>query len=294
MKVRIGIGLGALDDATTFDDLLDRLEGHGIDSLWLSESVSSSTADPMIGLAYAAGRTHRLKLGTGVSVLPGRNPVLFAKELASLAAVAPGRILPALGLGPALPRDKAAYPVPPGRRGDVFDEALTVVRTLLREPMVSFDGKFFAFQDLSIGRLPEKPLDIWLGGSVPTALRRIGRLGDGWLASLVSPARAEAGIATISAAAAAAGRHVDDDHYGVSLPVAFGEVPAAIRASIARRDSTADADELVPVGWAATKRTIADYVAAGVTKFVVRPAAAVASWPEFIDQFATEMLPLQN
>jgi probable F420-dependent oxidoreductase len=294
MKIRIGIGLGVLDDTTIFDDVLDRLEEHDVDSLWLSEIVSSPAADPVIGLTYAAARTTRLKLGTGVSVLPGRNPVLFAKELASLAALAPGRILPSLGLGPAVPRDRAAYPVPAGRRGDVFDEALAVVRALLREPVVTFEGEFFSFQELSVGRLPTKPLDIWLGGSAPAALRRVGRLGDGWLASLVSPARAEAAISTITAAAAEAGRQIDDDHYGVSLPVAFGEVPAAIRATIARRDGEADADELVPVGWPATKETIARYVAAGVTKFVVRPATSPASWPEFIDQFAAEMLPLET
>lgn len=294
MKVRIGVGVGPVDDLAQFDGLLAGLERRAIDSLWLSEIVSSPALDPLVGLAYAAARTDRLKLGTGVSVLPGRNPVLFAKELASLAALAPGRILPSLGLGPALPRDRAAYPVPAGRRGDVFDEALQVVRALLREPVVSFTGEFFSFQDISVGPPPAKPLDIWLGGSAPAALRRVGRLGDGWLASLVDPRRAETGIAQITAAADEAGRRIDDDHYGVSLPVAFGEVPAALRASIARRDPTVAVDETVPVGWAAARRLVGHYVAAGVTKFVVRPAAPTRDWTSFLDGFAEHLLPLET
>ncbi|MEX2254168.1 MAG: LLM class flavin-dependent oxidoreductase, partial [Acidimicrobiia bacterium] len=84
MKVRIGVGLGVagLRDDARFGDLVDALEGHGFDSLWLSERVGGDAPDPVIGLAVAAGRTRKLKLGTSVQVLPGRNPALLAKEWA--------------------------------------------------------------------------------------------------------------------------------------------------------------------------------------------------------------------
>ena len=101
MKVRVGLGLGVggLRDDGRFGELVDSLEGNGFDSLWLSERVAGDAPDPLVGLAYAAGRTHRIKLGTSVQVLPGRNPALLAKAWASLDRLSGGRALPAFGLG---------------------------------------------------------------------------------------------------------------------------------------------------------------------------------------------------
>ncbi|HEY2207497.1 MAG TPA: LLM class flavin-dependent oxidoreductase, partial [Pseudonocardia sp.] len=160
MKVRIGVGsvpVGSQDPGLGpgLAELVDELEAHGIDSVWLSDLVSSrQTADPLIGLAYAAGRTERLKLGTGVLVLPGRNPALVAAQLAGLAAVAPGRVLPAFGVRPALAADRTMFAVPDGRRAEVFEEALEVVRALLREPSVTHHGQFFHLDEASVAPLP--------------------------------------------------------------------------------------------------------------------------------------------
>jgi probable F420-dependent oxidoreductase len=293
MKVRIGLGFGGVAPAE-FAGLVDRLEKLEIDSLWLSEQLSSPAVDPLAGLAYALGRTRRLKIGTGVAVLPGRNPVLLAKHLASLALLGPRRVLPVLGLGPARPGDRPAYPVPEGRRGAVFDEALDVLRRLLSEPRVTFHGEFFDFVDVGIGELPARPLDIWLGGAAPAALRRIGRLGDGWLASLVSPEQAAAGIAEIRGAADAAGRRIDEDHYGVSLRLAFESPSAESLAAMRRRNPDVDPARLIPVGWEAARVSIAEYVAVGVSKFVVHPVTAPDGWPAFLDSFAAELMPLEN
>ena len=114
MKVRVGFGLGTrtvTNDAERFDPLVDGLERHGFDSLWLSERVSGDCPDPVVGLAYAAGRTRRIKFGMSVMVLPGRNPVLVAQELASLDRLSGGRLLPAFGLGVADPREQQAFGV---------------------------------------------------------------------------------------------------------------------------------------------------------------------------------------
>jgi hypothetical protein len=73
---------------------VDALEAAGVDSLWLSEMVYGSLVDPFICLAHALARTSQLKVGTGVAVLPGRHPVLVAKQLATLAGLAPRRVLP--------------------------------------------------------------------------------------------------------------------------------------------------------------------------------------------------------
>src|SRR5712691_10468119 len=101
MKVRIGLSLGTagLRDDQAFEGLVQGLDRLGFDSLWLSERLTSPTVDPVVGLAYAAGATKHLKLGTSVLVLPGRNPAVLAKELASLDRLSGGRLLLAFGLG---------------------------------------------------------------------------------------------------------------------------------------------------------------------------------------------------
>jgi probable F420-dependent oxidoreductase len=293
MKVRIGVGFAGVA-GEGLSGLVKRVGQLGIDSLWLSEQLSSTSVDPMMGMAWALARTNRLKVGTGVAVLPGRNPAVFAKQLASLAALAPGRVLPVVGLGPARAAERSAFPVPPGRRGDVFDEALTVVRRLLTEDAVTHHGEFFQLDGIGIGERPARPLDLWLGGAAPAALRRIGRLGDGWLASLVTPAEAAAAIEVINATAAEAGREVDQEHFGVSLRVAFAEPPAAQLDAIRLRRPDADPGVLIPVGWDAARAVIADYVAAGVTKFVVYPMVRPDALPGFLDAFPAELMPLQT
>jgi probable F420-dependent oxidoreductase len=294
MKVRIGISLGPAAVPAVFGDAVDRLEELGVDSLWLSEMVFGSLVEPFTGMAYALARTSRLKLGTGVAVLPGRHPVLVAKQLASLAGLAPGRVLPVFGLRPARPAELGLFEVPAGRRAAVFDESLRLTRMLLTTEHVSFQGEFFTVDGAHVGPLPAKPLDIWLGGGAPAALQRIGELADGWLGSLLTPDEAGAARETIQAAASAAGREVEADHFGISLAVAPGDIPADLAASISQRRPGSDPAALVPVGWAAARHMIEQYVVAGISKFVVRPAVPPASLDEFLDSFTRELMPLQS
>ena len=293
MKVRIGISLGAAEPAD-FAAAVDLLEASRVDSLWLPETVYTPAVEPFTGIAFALARTTRLKAGSGISVLPGRHPVLVAKQLASLAGLAPGRVLPVFGLQPAAPAERDLFPVPAGQRAAVFDEALTLLRLLLTSPSVTFSGSFFSVDGASVGPLPGKPLDIWLGGTAPAGLRRVGRLADGWLGSLLTPDEAGAAVRVINEAADAAGREVEPDHFGLSIPVAFGPVPAALAASIARRrPGTAPAD-LVADGWAGARRMIAAYVEAGLSKFVMRAAGGEPPLTEFVAGFSAELMPLQN
>ena len=198
------------------------------------------------------------------------------------------------GLKPARPAELAAFRVPAGRRAAVFDESLELIRRLLSEPEVSFHGEFFTVESASIGPRPAKPLDIWVGGSAPGALRRAGRLADGWLASFLTPAEAGAGRVAIEAAAAEAGREIEPDHFGISLAVATGPALARLREGAQQRRPDADPAALVADGWADARRKIEDYVLAGLTKFVVRPGAEPDDPQRFADEFAREMLPLQN
>jgi probable F420-dependent oxidoreductase len=293
VKVRIGVGLGPASDPAGFGTTVDRLEAVGIDSLWLSEVVYSRQVEPFVGMAHALGRTSRLKVGTGVAVLPGRHPVLVAKQLTSLAALAPGRVLPAFGLRPARQAEWPLFAVPPGRRAAVFDESLRLLRLLLTRDEVTFHGEFHSVTGAVTGPRPAKPLDIWLGGAAPAALERIGRLADGWLGSFLSPARSREARIAIQAAAAAAGREIEDDHFGLSLGVALTGVTDVHLAAARRRSPDTDPADLVADGWAHARTLLERHIAGGLSKFVIRPLDAVP-YTEFLSGCQAELLPLQN
>ncbi len=296
MKVRIGIGLGSMATPERLGKSARMLEDAGVDSLWLSEVVYGPLVEPFVGMAHALAVTSRLKLGTGVAVLPGRHPVLVAKQLASLAALAPARVLPVFGLRPARRQEAAAFPVP-GERAAVFDESMELLRLLLTQDDVSFAGQFFTVDSATVGPRPAKPLDLWLGGSAPEGLRRVGRLADGWLGSFLTPAEAGSAREQIQAAAALAGREVDPEHFGISVAVAADSIPAELATAVSRRRPGVDPATLVPVGWPALISLLGDYVAAGLSKFVIRPAAIQqdeGALKRFIAEFAEHMTPLQT
>jgi probable F420-dependent oxidoreductase len=293
------MSLGATSGAPgDFEAAVALLEATGVDSLWLPENVYAATVDPFTGLAFALAKTTHLKAGTGISVLPGRHPVLVAKQLTSLAGLAPGRVLPVFGLQPALAAERALFPVPSGQRGAVFDEALTLLRLMLTTEVVSFHGSFFTVDGASVGPPPAKPLDIWLGGSAPAGLRRVGRLADGWLGSLLTPLEAGSAVGAIKAAADEAGREVDPDHFGISLAIASGGpsggIPDTLAASIRRRRPDVEPAALIANGWAGARDLISAFVDVGLSKFVVRPAAAQGFFGDFAEGFARELMPLQT
>ncbi|MSW30099.1 MAG: TIGR03619 family F420-dependent LLM class oxidoreductase, partial [Actinobacteria bacterium] len=192
IKVRVGIGLGTLSGAASpdrFASIVDRCESLGFDSLWMSERIGAETPDPMIALAIAAGRTTRMKLGTSVLVLPGRNPIILAKEMATLDALSGGRFLPAVGLGAVDPPEQRAFGVERRERGRRHDEALALMRACWTGEVISHHGEFFSVDDVQVLPRPtQSRLDVWLGGIAPSELRRVGRVGDGWLPSFCSPA----------------------------------------------------------------------------------------------------------
>jgi probable F420-dependent oxidoreductase len=294
MKVKIGMSLGAAGAPGEFAAAVGMLERAGVDSLWLPENVYGHSVEPFTGMTFALAKTERLKVGSGISVLPGRHPVLVAKQLASLAGLAPGRALPVFGLQPALPAERVLFPVPPGQRGAVFDEALTLLKLMLTTDVVSFHGTFFTVANASVGPLPAKPLDIWLGGSAEAGLRRVGRLADGWLGALLTPSEAAQAVGVINAAADEASREVEPDHFGISLTVAFGGIPDALAASIRRRRPDADPTALIADGWAGARDLISRFVEAGLSKFVIRAAATPDSFEAFVDGFASNLMPLQT
>jgi probable F420-dependent oxidoreductase len=299
MKIRIGYGLGTrslTNDAARFTSFVDALEGHGFDSLWLSERLTGDCPDPLIGLAVAAGRTKKLKLGTSVLVLSGRNPVLVAKEWASLDRLSGGRALPAFGLGVADPREQQAFGVERGERAKWFDEALPLIRRLWTEESVDHDGARFHYSAVSVRPKPmQQPPDVWLGGIAPSELKRIGRLADGWLPSFCTPDDVARARPIIEETAAAHGRTIDSEHWGALIAYTDGELPDVVLAALAaRRPDLDDPGAVIASGHEGLRKRIEAFIDVGTSKFVAIPLAEPADWDQELDDLAAGVLDLQR
>lgn len=297
MKVRVGFGLGtrSVTNDERFGPFVDTLERLRFDSLWLSERITGECPDPVVGMAYAAGRTTRMKFGMSVMVLPGRNPVLVAKELASLDRLSGGRLLPAFGLGAVDPKEQMAFGVTREERAGRFDEALELIRRLWTEESVTHHGRHFHVDDLALLPRPHQtPPDVWLGGIAPSELRRVGRVGDGWLPSFVTPDDVAGGRAVVEETADRHGRALDPEHYGVLVPYAMDEPPAALLALLARRRPDVDPASIVPVGLPALRVLLERFTTVGASKFVVVPFSEPAHWDDHLADVAAELLPIQT
>jgi probable F420-dependent oxidoreductase len=276
-NVKCGVGLGArttVSDASAFSHLVDLLEEHRFDSLWLSDRATAGWLEPLTALAFAAGRTNRLKLGTSTLVVPGRNPVLLARDLAALDALSGGRFLPAFGLGTADDREHQAFGVRRNERAGWFDEALPLMRRLWREESVTHPGPRFPLTDASIGPRPVGRMQVWIGGRSPREYDRAGRLAEGWLGSFQTPAEAAGAREAIEQACARHGRSIEDDHYGMVLLYSRTAIADPVARLVERVRPDLAASDLVPAGDAGLLDRLRGYIAHGVTKFVLIPATA--------------------
>jgi probable F420-dependent oxidoreductase len=296
MKTRVGYGLGNLRPLAgdALGSLAEAMERTGFDSLWLSERISGPAPDPVLALTYAAARTKKIKLGTSVSVLPGRSPALVAKEWATLDVLSGGRALPAFGLGIAHPVEQQAFGVDRRDRASIFDEALPLVRRLWTEDRVDHDGKWFHYEGMSVLPKPAHKLDVWLGGRAPTELRRVGRLGDGWLASFSTPEQCKAGRVMIEDTADAEGRAIDADHFGAMVLYTHEAIPDAFGEAIRTRNPDVNVDDLVARSWTGVRELCERYVAVGFTKLVLVPLSEPKSWDDELAAGAETVLPIHN
>lgn len=299
MKIRIGYGLGtrnATTDHDRFAQLVDGLERHKFDSLWLSERLSGDCPDPLVGMAFAAARTQKLKVGMSVMVLPGRNPVVLAKSLASLDRLSNGRVLPAFGLGVADSAEHQAFGVQRTERGAWFNEALPLMKRLWLEDEVSHQGKRFQVADVTIRPKPvQTPLEVWLGGIAPLELKRVGRHADGWLPSFCTPKQVAEARTVIEGVAAENDRELEGGHYGALIPYreSNAELPDAMKAVLAKRNPDAHPDSIIPTKHGIEK-ALQGFIDEGFSKFVLIPTTEPTDWDIELDEMAALVKPMEN
>jgi probable F420-dependent oxidoreductase len=295
MKIRFAVGphAGSLAGAEIVA-FAESLEHAGFDGLWLSDLPVAPVLDPLLGLALAAGRTSRLHLGANLVPL-GRNPFLLAKALAQLDQISGGRLLLSFVTGLGQPGERQALGLDGVRRGDVLEEVLGLVRSWWAGDAVDHRSERWKFDQLAPATRPvQDPLEVWLGGRGPQALDRVGRIADGWLGAQLTPPEAEVARRHIQDAARHAGREVDPEHFGMSIPYTHDVPETELLAPLAARRSDIDPRAFVAVGQTGLRDFIAGYVDAGLSKFVVRPLTPVASWSEEATWLTEAILNLQT
>jgi probable F420-dependent oxidoreductase len=287
VKVRVGLGVAGhpFRDAAAFWDWVDLCDSSGVDSLWQSDRLI--TREPLLEaislMAALAGRTRRMKFGMSVAVVSFRDPLVLAKQCATIDWLSGGRLLPAFGIGDLHLPEWRATGRTSAARGRQADEALELMARLWSEDEVSFEGEFYRYERVSIAPRPlQQPLPLWIGGSSPAAIRRTARLGNGWIAGLQSPDQVGPVVEAIRTEAARIGRSIDPDHFGAGFSFRFGRAddPIVERSARAFRalGRGVDPEHYFAVGGAEEiVRQIERYQRAGVSKFVLRPLAADAA-----------------
>ena len=303
MTVSAGIGIASFDfdDARGFWKWVDICEAGGIDSIWQSDRLISreGNLECMSVMAALAGATRRIKFGMNVASLGVRDPVLTAKQCATIDVLSEGRLLPAFGLGSSRSRDYVATGTPTARRGKRMDECLEILSRLWSEETVSTDGEFFRLDAASIAPRPvQQPLPLWVGGSAPKAIERTARWGTGWQAGIESADKVAPVIRAIKAKTSEFGRSIDQDHYGAGFGFRFGHAGEPIMQRYIggfTRAMGKPPDAFTAVGgrndiMAKVKR----FRDAGARKFILRPIASgtddmIAQTKRLIDEVLPEV-----
>jgi alkanesulfonate monooxygenase SsuD/methylene tetrahydromethanopterin reductase-like flavin-dependent oxidoreductase (luciferase family) len=212
--------------------MAERAEAAGFDSVWIGDSLTARPRhEPLTLLAAVAARTRRVRLGTGVLLPALRHPVGLAQVVATLDRVAEGRVILGVGIAadtPAIRREFAAAGVPWERRVGRFLEMLAICRALWSRDGVSFSGKHFTLQDVTMEPKPQRPggPPIWIGGSGPTALREAARF-DAWFPTGPGADFFAEHFPRVQAAARAAGRAADAVTGAAYVTLALDPDPAA-------------------------------------------------------------------
>ena len=287
MSIRIGIGTalnGSALSPAAYWRWVDYCEESGVDSIWHSDQLLGATLEPITLLAALAARTSRMRFGTNALVVPFRDPVVVAKEFATIDYLSGGRLFPVLGVGHEIDPYWTATGASAKERGKRSNEAIELIRALLGQAEVHFAGAFYRYDGPGIEPRPARALPLWIGGQSEAAIRRTAAIGDGWLGSFTGPAKAGEARRRIEAALAGNGRSIDPDHFGLSLPMRIGDPDdpaiATARERIAQRLPPGERENLSDSFAAGAPDAVIDllrrFVDAGMSKFVMIPLVADA------------------
>ena len=304
MSIAIGYMPGIFGQGDEDPDYLRKLvvvgDKHGYDSIWLSDRIVSDrfSLEPVVALSMVAAYSQRLKFGTSVLAMPLRNPVVLAKQIATLDFLSEGRMLPAVGLGQEEPEEYEACGVSKENRGLRTEEAIGLMRRLWQEDNVTHEGQFFTCHNISVSPKPWfKPSPpVWIGGRSSAAARRVGRVGDGWLVSSATPQEVHDGREIIFETAEQHDRTIEDDHIGALVGYYISpNVEEAVSKTcnfVIRHRPDAHFTEYCALGPPERiAEVIKQYIDAGASKFVLRPMCPAEETIEQLDMMGSEVLP---
>jgi probable F420-dependent oxidoreductase len=216
MKIRLGFGMGAWPFAernyNVFYDFVDNCESWGVDSLWFSDRIigKGATLEPIVTIAALSGRKGMMKFGTNALIMPLRNPVIVAKELATLDSLTGGRVELGLGVG-WLEEEFQALGVPWKRRGARNDEYVAAMKALWAGPNAEYHGEFVDFEPATCSPRPVNgTIPILVGGDTPAAIRRAARIADGYFPGTTDPETLSRLIEEVGVEAEKQGRAASD------------------------------------------------------------------------------------
>lgn len=219
-------------------------EQLGFDSLWANDhlatqravlaeqSASANFYEPLITFAYLAAQTTRIRFVVATIVAPLRQPVLLAKQVATLDHVSQGRFVLGLGIGASREEfEIAGNPPPKAHRGRMMDEMVDALRVLFERDRAAFAGEYYRFDEVAMHPKPiQSPMPIYLGATAPEGIRRVARVADGWIVSSASPEKMRQGIRVLREGIVEAGRDPSSVQTCVQLWTSIGETEADARA----------------------------------------------------------------
>jgi len=301
MSVRIGLGTSTqpFSGPRAFFRWAELCDAGSIDSIWQTDRLASEEPylEALSAMAALAGATDRVKFGMNAVVVTTRDPLVLAKQCATIDYLSGGRLLPVFGIGGAKAPEWEATGRSPKGRGARADEALEIMQRLWSEESVDFDGEHFQYRGASISPRPvQSPLPLWIGGHSKAAIRRTARLGTGWLGGVQDPSTVGPVIEAIQREAEVQGRVIQPDHFGATFPFRIGEPDDAAASGYVRALERAgvDAKNWLAVGSAADViERCRQYRDVGVHKFVLIPLAqGDDDWMEQTRRITDEVVPV--
>ncbi|MBL4721934.1 MAG: LLM class flavin-dependent oxidoreductase [Alphaproteobacteria bacterium] len=296
-----GVWEPRIDELIEVVELVDRC---GYDSLWMGDHVSFPIPmmDPLLMIAQAAVVSRRLTFGTGVYLLPLRHPAPVAKQVSTLDHLTEGRFIFGVGVGGEFPKEYELCGVPITERGARLSEGMKVLRKLWSGEAVSHDSSYYKFDDIPMqppARQAGGP-PIWVGGRSDAALRRAGRLADGYVSYVVTPDMFADSLVKIETAAQTVGRNIDSYGTGhllfMRIDDTYEQALDAATETLSTRyamDFRKAAQRYAALGTPAqVAEKIREFHAAGVRHIMLDLLGPYDERNAQIERFAAEALPL--